>query len=169
MLAPLQAIDCMGGSFGLCRSGLRVYVEESPQPLEEERPLIQPPLQLGYMRDRVELAQRVLSKEVSCACRQADASIERARNLPQFKLDVRYTMDEGMRAMYESTVRTEDVKRSVAENLLQIEEGLRIRNEILELTNENYFNERFCELSPTTLQEARNTLSSHVDGANRDG
>ena len=154
----------MGSSMGLCPAAdARVHVEEgypaSSYPEDNDRPLLHPPIHLHYMVDRIELAKKVLSKEVSCAYRLADESIAKARDIPEFRINVRYAMDEGMRAMYESTVHTEDVKRSVEENVRHIEEGLRIRNEVLELTNENYFNQTFAELSPTTLTEARNSLT----------
>lgn len=154
----------MGGAVGLClATDVRVHVEEdfpaSALPEDRDRPLLHPPIHLSYMHDRIELAKKVLSKEISGAYRLADESITKAREVPEFRINVRYTLDEGMRAMYESTVRSEDVRRSVEENVRRIEEGLRIRNEVLELTNENYFNQPFAELSPISLAEARDSLT----------
>ena len=156
----------MGSSLGVClSSSARVHVEaESPasiSPYDEDRHLLHSPIHLNYMKDRIELAKTVLAKEVAGVYLLADESIAKAKEIPEFRINVRYTMDENMRAMYESKVRTEDIKKSAEANVHRIEEGLRIRNEILELTNENYFNQPFAELSPTTLTEARNTLTQN--------
>jgi hypothetical protein len=67
-------------------------------------------------------------------------------------------MDDKMREIYNSTVLQTDIEDTQRNNISKIEDVLRIRNQLLMLTNENYFKEKFAEPSPTALVDARNML-----------
>lgn len=138
----------------------KVYVDEGIID-ELDYGVISPPINVQYLQDRAELAEQVISKQIAYVQTLAEESIQQAREIPTFKITVKLNMDGGMRKMYNSIVKQEDLEAATKLNIENIEEALRLRNEMLKLANENYFDHKIAELSPENLADARNLLIEH--------
>jgi hypothetical protein len=120
--------------------------------------IINTPINVAYMKDRIEVANQVVANEINVIHTTVTQSIQIAKDIPQFKITVKLSMDDKMREIYNSTVLQTDIEDTQRNNISKIEDVLRIRNQLLMLTNENYFKEKFAEPSPTALVDARNML-----------